>query len=278
VLQASEGGSFSVGNRKFKIKASVTPPPLATPPAAPSLAAAASVEGVPATMLPNTPTDRIPISERISRVSPVRLSMLAPATDKMVVSKSALVGFCLTSFAAGIVMTLAVDRVHARASEAPPVPRDPEPVVLKTTPIEAPTPAPAAAPVAPAAPAAKQASDTPTQPAETTAKTDTKAAPPTGAETAAADAVVVQLPPVEAKAPVGPKAPVQAKAPVDRKATILPPPARSAHKVAAAAPVHPAAQHKSAGPAVESDPLEATPDEDSPLPARTKKKWADPFE
>src|SRR4029077_10256230 len=129
----------------------------------------------------STPTDRI------SRVSPLRLSTLAPATDKMVVSKSALVGFCLTAFAAGVVITLAVDRVHARAES----PREAEPIVLQTTSIQDPSrPVPAAAPATAPAPAA-----------------------------AADDAVVVQLPTASEKpAPVAAPAQPIAAAPVHQVA------------------------------------------------------------
>jgi hypothetical protein len=253
VLQASEGGSISVGNRKFKIRQSVTPRPLLTPP--PS----ASPEGVPVAMPTNLRTDRI---SRRSRISPLRLSTLSPATDKMVVSKSALVGFCLTSFAGGIAMTLAVDRMHARAAEAP---REPEPIVLKTTPAET---APAAAMVAP--PPAVAPAPAP--------------AAPVAASPAAAEAVVVQLPPPppvhdEKVKPTKAAAPVATSvAHVAHKivaAPLIPPPA-PAGKVAAAAPARPVAPRKQPR-AAESNPTEAAPDEDPVLPTATKKKWSDPF-
>jgi hypothetical protein len=263
VLQASEGGSISVGNRKFKVRESVTPRPVLTPPSS------ASLEGIPVAM----PLNANLRTDRISRISPLRLSMLAPATDKMVVSKSALIGFCLTSFAGGIAMTLAVDRVHARAAEAP---RDPEPIVLKTTPLEpgldspragaplavAPT-APAPAATAPAAPALT-APATPPATAPGTAVAPTPVAAPVPA---AAEALVVQLTP--------PLAPVekQKKAPLPRPAPV----AHAARKVAAAAPVHPVAPHKRPAAAAASSPTEAAPD-DPVLPASTKKKWADPFD
>jgi hypothetical protein len=243
VLQASKGGSFSVGNRKFKHKESVTPRPLPTPPSS------AALEGIPTVIRGNANLR----TDRISRISPLRLSMLAPATDKMVVSRSAFIGFCLTAFAGGIVLTLAVDRVHARAAEAP---REPEPVVLKTIPLEpaldSPVPAaPLAATPAPAAPA--PAAPAPTAPAPV--------AHAPAAAPAAADAVVVQLPSVEMKAPTSRPGPA-------------PHPAR---KVAATTPARVVAPRKRSAPAAEGNPTETAPDEDPLLPTATKKKWTDPF-
>lgn len=246
MLQASEGGSFSVGNRKFKIKQSVTPPPA-------PLVSATPVEGIPAAMPANMPTERIPRGSRVSRVSPLRLSLLAPATDKMVVSRSALIGLCLTTFAGGVVITLAVDRMHARASEA--FSHAPDPVLLPTTPIPEPAPA---APVA-ATPPPVAATPPPV------AAAPVAVAP----AAAAADAVVVQLP-RETEKPLP---------------TPAPPVAHPARQLAAAS-VHPnapratAAQKKPAAPR-ESAPTEAAPDDepaDSALPAPVKKRWLDPFE
>jgi hypothetical protein len=249
VLQASEGGSFSVGNRKFEIKQSVTPRPLLTPPAS------ASPEGVPVPVPTNLRTQRIP---RLSRISPLRLTTLSPATDKMVVSKSALLGFCLTSFAGGIVMTLAVERAHTRAAEAP---REPEPVVLKTTPVEnvpLAVPPPILAPATTPAPAATSA--------------------------AAAEALVVQLPPApaarEQAKPTRPAAAIAAPVVhVAHKIVAAPPtpPPVPARTVAAAAPARPVAPRKQTREA-ESSPTEAAPDEDPVLPTATKKKWSDPFD
>jgi hypothetical protein len=80
---------------------------------------------------------------------------------------------------------------------------------------------------------------------------------------AAAEALVVQLPPPLEK---------QKKAPLPRPALA----AHAARKIAAATPVvHPVAPHKR--PAAETNPTEAAPD-DPVLPASTKKKWADPFD
>ncbi len=247
MLQASEGGSISVGNRKFRVRESVTPRPLPTPPSS------ASLEGIPIAM----PFNAKLRTDRISRISPLRLSMLAPATDKMVVSKSALIGFCLTSFAAGIAMTLTVDRVHARAAEAP---REPEPIVLKTTPLEPGLDSPRTG--APLAVAPTERARAATAPAAPAAATPVAAPVP-----AASEALVVQLSPPLAPMEKKKKALLQRPAPV----------AHAARKVAAAAPVHPVTPHKRPAAAAESNPTEAAPD-DPVLPASTKKKWADPFD
>jgi hypothetical protein len=213
-------------------------------------------------------------ADRVSRLSPLRLSMLAPATDKMVVSRSALVGFCLTSFAGGIVMTLAVDRAHTRAVEPP---RESDPIVLKTTPLDpaadlprAPAPvaaAPAPAALAPATPAA-------VAPAPAPAATRVPAAPVATASPAAAEAVVVQLSPPQ-RIPLPLPAPAAHAA---RKVAVEPPAAHAARKVAVAAPVvRGATPRKRTSATVESSPTEAAPAEDPVLPATTKKKWSDPF-
>lgn len=247
MLQASEGGSFSVGKRDFKVKASGTPPPLLTRPSS------ALLEGVPVAMPTNLRTSRM------SRLSPLRLTTLSPATDKMVVSKSALIGFCLTAFAGGVVMTLAVDRMHARAAETP---REPEPVVLRTTPLE-PAPEPVAAVPAPASVA--------------------EVAPAPATAPAAAEAVVVQLPPSEPKNETPKKAAARippASHPARKVAEAPPAPAPAppaARKVTAATPAHAVAPRKQTH-AVESSPTEAAPEEDSALPTTTKKKWIDPFD
>lgn len=226
MLQATEGGSFSVGNRKVKIKANETPPPA-------PLVSAARVEGIPAAMPAHVPTERIP------RRSPLRLSLLAPATDKMVVSRSALIGLCLTAFAGGVVITLAVDRVHARANEA--FTHAPDPVLLQTTPLPEPAPPAAAAPAPPA--------------------TAVRTMP-------AADPVVVQLPreaekPFRLAAPAPRPARQVAVAPVHAGAAR---PSASQKKTAAlpeSAPTEAAPDDKST---------------DSALPAPVKKRWVDPFE
>lgn len=236
MLQASEGGSISVGNRKFKVEESATPPPV-TP------ISLTPLEGTPVRIPGNVATDRI------ARVRSAKFSTLAAATDKIVVSRNVLIGLCMTTFALGIVTTLGVDRLRARASEAP-APREPEPVVLQTTPIEPDLEAPAVQ--AGRAPAV-QAGRAPAAPAPIM---QAAPAPPP----AAAEAVVVQLPPASEAIPRRPSPPSRARA----VRQVPAPPARSATTA-----------HKRAG-AVESDPTETAPDE-GPLPAPIKKKWVDPF-
>ena len=249
MLQASEGGPFSVGNQKFKLKASVTPSPVVTP------TSVTPLEGTPAMVRANIPT------ERVSRVPSNRFSTLAAATDGIVVSKNVLIGLCLTAFAGGIVTTLAVDRVHARATEPAAAPRDPQPVVLETTPIPDP-PEPPAAPTRPAAQAAPATPAPGAQPAPATQAAAPEALP--------GDPLVVQLPRASEKTP--------ASAKTARPLAMVTP--RVARQVVAD-PVRPVAAHKKTSARVESDPTEAAPDDsatDSPLPAPVKKKWVDPFD
>jgi hypothetical protein len=248
VLQSSEGGSFSVGNRKFRVKRSVTPP--VTP------VSVAPLEGVPVAMPTNLLTERIPPRARSSR-----FSTLAAATDKIVISKNVLIGLCLTTFAFGIVTTLAVDRVHARAGEAPP-PREQEPVVLQTTPIE---------------PEARPAAEPPSAAPAPSSPPPSLAAPPSALpavqpQAAAAEAVVVQLPPIAEKV-------------VGKLAAPLPPPpaSRTARQVASmSVRATPPATRKRAGATAQVDSsftaTEAAPDEEPALPAPIKKKWVDPFD
>jgi hypothetical protein len=253
VLQASEGGSFSGGKQNFKVKASGTPPPVVVP------MSATRLEGTPVAMPPNLPKDRI-----AARVPSSRFSTLAAATDKIVVSRNVLIGLCLTTFAFGIVTTLAADRIHARASEAPSQ-REPEPVVLQTTPIEpdlkagpaAPAPAAQAAP----APAAKAAP----APAAKAAPAPAAQAAPAPAEAtlpAAADAVVVQLPPASE---------------TTHRPTVRPSPPRAVRQVAAAPARTSPTTRKRTSAVVGSAPTKAAPG-DRPLTAPVKKKWVDPFE
>jgi hypothetical protein len=179
------------------------------------------------------------LTERMSpRVRSPRFSTLPAATDKIVISRNVLVGLCLTTFAFGIVTTLAIDHLHARASEAP-APREPEAVVLQTTPIE---------PVANRAPAA--------------------------------EAVVVQLPPIAEKA-----ADRSAQKSAGRMLARLPPPASRVARPIAAGPVRATAgtaTHKRTGATVPVDSsaaaTEVAPDAESAMPAPAKKKWVDPFD
>jgi len=173
------------------------------------------------------------------RVRSSRFSTLPAATDKIVISKNVLLGLCLTTFAFGILTTLGIDHLHARASESP-APREPDPVVLQTTPIE-----PVAKPIP------------------------------------AADAVVVQLPPVAEKA-----ADRSADKSGGKTIARLPPTATShvARPLAAGAVrINAAAgSHKRPSATVHDDSstagTEAAPDEESAMPAPTKKKWVDPFD
>ena len=241
MLQSPEGGFLSVGNRRFRVRRSVTPPltPVSVRP----------LEGVPVTM-PANMTERIP-----PRVRSSRFSTLAAATDKITISRNVLFGLCLTTFAFGIVTTLAIDHMHARASEAPAT-REPEPVVLQTTPIE---------PVAKPAPGAA----VPAPPLPSSFPSSSPALP----QAAAADAVVVQLPPIAEKSPGKPLAHLPA------------PPVSHGPRLIAAAPVRattPTTPHKRTSATVQSDSsstgTEAAPDADPAMPSPTKKKWVDPFD
>jgi predicted outer membrane lipoprotein len=252
VLQSPEGGFLSVGNRKFRIRRSVTPP--LTP------VSGRPLEGVPVTMPANMVTERIP-----PRVRSSRFSTLAAATDKITISRNVLFGLCLTTFAFGIVTTLAIDHMHARASEAS-VPREPEPVLLQTTPIEpAAKPAPVGAVPAPPPPSSSPSSA------------------PALPQAAAAEAVVVQLP-ATAEKPTARFTEKPADKSAGRLLAHLPPPPARAPSASAAAPVRatPTAHHPRPSETVPSDSssagTEAAPDEDPAMPAPTKKKWVDPFD
>jgi hypothetical protein len=200
------------------------------------------------------------LTERIApraRVRSSRFSTLPAATDKITISRNVLFGLCLTTFAFGIVTTLAIDHLHARASEAPAT-REPEPVVLQTTPIE---------PVAKAAPPAPAPAPLPTS--------SLPAAPTAVPQAAAAEAVVVQLPPLAEKSAEKSAAKPLAHPPI--------PPVRGA-RTTAAGPVRatPTALHSrtSATAPKNSSPsaTEAAPDEAPATPAPVKKKWVDPFD
>jgi hypothetical protein len=205
------------------------------------------------TMPANTLTDRIP-----PRVRSSRFSTLAAATDKITISRNVLIGLCLTTFALGIVTTLAIDHMHARASETLAI-REQEPVVLQTTPIEpAAKPAPAATVPAPPPPAPSPASSAAVLP-----------------QAAASEAVVVQLPPIGEKS---------ANRSVGKLLAHLPPaPSRGVRPIAAG-PVRatPAAARNRTSAPVHSDSssggTEAGREETSARAAPTKKKWVDPFD
>jgi hypothetical protein len=264
VLQSPEGGSLSVGNRRVRIRRSVTPPVTPVP--------VRPLEGVPVAMPANMLTERIPPRARSSR-----FSTLAAATDKIVISRNVLIGLCLTTFAFGIVTTLAIDRLHARASEAP-APREPEPVVLQTTPLEpAVNPAPAAAVPAPLPPALLPSS-LPSSSLPSSSLPSSSLA--VRSQAAAAEAVVVQLPPLAEKSVARSPEKLAAKTVAHLPA---PTPSRSARPIAAGPVRAPTTTpHKRTSATVQSDSssagTEAAPDEVRAMPASTQKKWVDPFD
>jgi hypothetical protein len=188
VLQASEGGSVSLGRSLYKVKAGGTPTP------APQVNV--NPGGVPVMVPPTSVlTDRI--SRNVSAPS-IRSSAIAKPGE-VVLSKNTLIGLCLTAFACGIVTTLAIDRLgHTRASEHEMA------TAREAEPTAAPAPAPEPVPV----PAAQPAAATPAA--------------------AAADPVVVKLPavvdvatpPAPAASPRKPLRPLPAKpAPLHKKLT-----------------------------------------------------------
>lgn len=225
MLQSPEGGFLSDGNRKFRIRRSVTPPltPVSVTP----------LEKSPVAMPANMLTESMP-----PRVRSSRFSTLPAATDKIVISRNVLVGLCLTTFAFGIVTTLTIDHLHARASEAL-APREPEPVVLQTTPIQ---PAAVLAPAAEAVvvqlpPIAEKAADKPAQ--KSAGKMLAHLPSPTASHVARALA-----------------GPIRATA------------TTASHKRTSATVKGDSS----------SASTEAAPDEDSATPAPSKKKWVDPFD
>jgi hypothetical protein len=173
LLQASEGGSVSLGRRKFRSKSDATPTLKPKFEAAPN--AIAGKRG-----------DNIPSAGAITPDS-------SPATTAMPMvelSKTSLAGICLIAFACGIVTTVLVDRAVPRTGDRDAVARDPDSVPLRTTNAQSgemqETPARSAStPVAPPAPIFRAASAL------------VAARPPaTGAavKPASEDAVVVQMP------------------------------------------------------------------------------------
>jgi hypothetical protein len=263
LLQSSEGGSFTVGTRKFRITRSVTPP--LTP------VSARPLEGVPVTMPANLLTERMPPRARLSR-----FSTLAAATDKIVISRNVLIGLCLTTFAFGIVTTLVIDHVHSRASEVL-APREPEPSVLQTTAIdpEAKPSVAAAAAAAPSLPSSALPSSIPSSVPASPPAAPT-ASPAVQPQAAAAEAVVVQLPPIAERS--AQKAAVHPH--------LSPPaPSRGVHQVAVAAVRTrrpPATTRNRTSATVQGGPsrsaTETAPAEHRVTPARTKTKWVDPFD
>jgi hypothetical protein len=165
VFQASEGGSVSVGRRKFQSKIGATP---AAPIRYQSIPGA-----VPATQL-----------SRGSGMTPTSSPTLEGGVT---LSKTSFTGICLITFACGIVTTVAVDRVRSRTNERDVGARDSDPSAMAaaTAPIAA-AEIPATSKQAVAAPAG--------QPAAARTAVAHAAAAPAPVEAAAADSVVVPMP------------------------------------------------------------------------------------
>jgi len=143
VFQASEGGSVSVGRRKFQSKTGATPTP----------APLSRLEAAPRPMR-GYGTDRI---SRIAGLTPISS---APLSREVVLSKTSLAGICLITFACGIVTTVMVDRARSRAGDQA-APRDADPGLTRTASEPAPiAPAPTPAATAPAMPTAPSAAAT----------------------------------------------------------------------------------------------------------------------
>jgi hypothetical protein len=162
VFQASEGGSVSVGRRKFQSKiggsgATPTPPPQI------------KLEAAPRAIAGNG-------TERSSRVRAGGVTPLASptvASREIVLSKTSLTGICLITFACGIVTTVMVDRARTRGSDRDVAAHEPDPAPARTAPEQV-----APSPLAPVAPL--------------------PAAPvPAPSASSAAEAVVVQMPNLE---------------------------------------------------------------------------------
>jgi hypothetical protein len=177
LLQASEGGSVSLGRRKFRSKSDATPTLKPKFEAAPNAIAGKRADNIP----------------RAGAITPVSSPTTTTTAMPMVeLSKTSLAGICLIAFACGIVTTVLVDRAVPRSSDRDAVARDPDSLPLRTT--NAPsgdlqeTPARAApVPVAPPAPifrAAAASAPVATRPRETAA----------AITPASEEAVVVQMP------------------------------------------------------------------------------------
>lgn len=190
MFQASEGGSVSVGRRKFQSKTGATPTP----------APLSRLEAAPRPMR-GYGTDRI---SRIGGMTPI--SSPAPLSREVVLSKTSLAGICLITFACGIVTTVMVDRARSRASDQLAA-SETDPGLTRT--------AAEPAPIAPAPP-----------PAATAPPTPAAVAP----SVPAADPLVVQMPNLDeasrARAihavPVAPVRPHVAEAPVAASAKAKP--------------------------------------------------------
>jgi hypothetical protein len=238
VFQASEGGSVSVGRRKFQsnpgTKAGATPAPQ-------------SKLGAAARPMRGYGTDRI------SRIAGMT-SIASPAASsrEVVLSKTSLAGICLITFACGIVTTVVVDRRGGDQVTA----REPDPSLTRAAAEPAPiAPPPIAPPTVAPAPAAP-----------------TSVAPGVAA---AADPLVVQMPNLDEASksrairavPVVPLHPRAAETPlvaaqVKPPAAVAPAPVAIKAKPAAQAVVAPVAVRVKAKPAM----VAAV----TPTPARTR--------
>jgi hypothetical protein len=143
VFQASEGGSVSVGRRKFQSKTGATPTP----------APLSRLEAAPRPM-------RGYGTDRISRVAGLTPISSAPLSREVVLSKTSLAGICLITFACGIVTTVMVDRARSRAGDQVAA-READPGLTRAAAEPAPiAPAPTPAATAPATPTAPSAAAT----------------------------------------------------------------------------------------------------------------------
>jgi hypothetical protein len=116
LLQASEGGSVSLGRRKFRSKSGATPTLKPKFEAAPNAIA-------------GTRADNIP---RAGAITPVSSPTATTAMPMVELSKTSLAGICLIAFACGIVTTVLVDRAVPRTNDRDAVARDPDALPLRT--------------------------------------------------------------------------------------------------------------------------------------------------
>jgi hypothetical protein len=175
VFQASEGGSVSVGRRKFQSKQSEQSEMRGTG-ATPTPAPQIKLEAAPRAIAGYG-------TERISRVGGGVTPLASPivASREIVLSKTSLTGICLITFACGIVTTVMVDRARTRGNDRDMAGREPDPAPARIA------SAPEQAVPAPVAPA-------PIPPAPTLPP---QAAAVAASASAAAEPVVVQMPNLE---------------------------------------------------------------------------------
>ena len=192
MLQASEGGRVYLGRSALEIKLRETP-------------GSTAFDASEATPVPMAfgPTERVslpapiePPSPRLQPFSGDRSAEERP--DKQIlITRSTLVGICLTAFACGIVTTVALDRHHFRALEhelrahdteqaaaLPAPPPVPVPVLVPVPVIEPPA---AAAPAVASGPVVVQLGTQAAAPAEPSKPADAPAKPAEAASKAAVD-------------------------------------------------------------------------------------------